>query len=286
MIDRWRRTGAELPFGDLGADRRTSFEGWYWRLTDPAGGRVAVGLCGGMRTWELGGVALHPGGVVAQSVHAVSHDASGVRFPGAHLQVELRAARRWPRGLTGALGPANLLPWLPQYWQPLVLHAKAHGEVVAGGQRIAIDGWDAYHEKNWGPRFAGDWWWGQAHVEEDVCIAFAGGRVGPAALTAVVAGTTAIAPPALVRTRIGDGTWAVRARSARHAIEIEAEGGAPHVLPVPAGDRVAEPRSHQVLAGRLAVTVREGRRVRLRAESRLAGLERGFSALPPAAPTG
>jgi hypothetical protein len=284
VIDFWRRTGAELPFGDLGADRGTPFEGWYWRLVDPAGGRVIVALCGGMRTWSLGAVALHPGGEVVQSLDA-AHDEHGVRFPGGELRVELRAPHRFPRGLFGALGPANLLPWLPQYWQPLVLHARAHGEATIGGRTIAVDGWDAYHEKNWGPQFAGDWWWGQAHVEEGVCVAFAGGRVGPAAPTAVVAGGVAIAPPFLVRTHLGEGTWAVRARSLRHQITIEAEGRDPHVLPVPAGERRAEPRSHQVLAGRLSVTVQEGRRVKLRAESSLAGLERGFASAPrPGAP--
>ena len=284
MIDAWRRTGAELPFGDLGADRGTPFEGWYWRLCDPATGRVLVALCGGMRTWELGAVALHPGGMVSQAVDGVSHGPEGVRFGAGELRVELRGKTAWPRGVWGALGPANLLPWLPQYWQPLVLHARAYGEARLGEQRIAIDGWDAYHEKNWGPQFAGDWWWGQAHVEEDVCVAFAGGHVGPASPTAVVVGTTAIAPPALVRTRVGDGTWEVRARSLRHRVTIEAEGGDPHVLPVPVGDRVAEPRSHQVLAGRLEVTLHEGRRLKLRASSSLAGLERGFSAPPPAGP--
>ena len=279
MIDAWRRTGAELPFGDLGAERGTPFEGWYWRLCDPAGGRVLVALCGAMRTWALGAVALHPGGVVEQAVDGVLRGPDGIRFGNTSLDVEFRDAVRWPRRATGALGPATLIPWLPQYWQPLVLHARAHGHAEVAGERIAIDGWHAYHEKNWGPQFAGDWWWGQAHVEEDVCVAFAGGHVGPLAPSAVVVGTMALAPPALVRARVGDGTWSVRARSPRHTIEIDAEGSDPHVLPVPTGDRVAEPRSHQVLAGRLAVTVRRGRRVVLRGESSLAGLERGFASL-------
>jgi hypothetical protein len=277
VIDAWRRTGAELPYGDLGADRGTPFEGWYWRLCEPGGGRVLVALCGGMRSWALGAIALHPGGIVEQAVEGVVRGPGGIRFGGTSLEVELRDPRPWPRRAVGALGPANLMPFLPQYWQPLVLHAKAYGEAVVGGQRIRVDGWDAYHEKNWGPSFAGDWWWGQAHVEEDVCVAFAGGRIGPLAPSAVVVGRMALAPPALVRVRVGDGTWVVRARSPRWAVEIEAEGSDPHVLPVPAGDRVVEPRSHQVLAGRLAVTVRRRGRVVLRGESSLAGLERGYA---------
>lgn len=288
LIDAWRRTGADLPFGDLAADRGTPFEGWYWRLSDPAGGRVIVGLCGGMRTWALGAVALHPGGLVRQQVcdrvADVVTGSSSLRAGSAALEVELRAPTPWPRRPFGALGPAHLLPWLPQYWQPLVLHATAHGHADIDGERVRIEGWDAYHEKNWGPSFAGEWWWGQAHLGEAAGVAFAGGRVGPAAPTAVVAWVAgeliAIAPPAHVRASLADGTWAVRARSARYAVTIEAEGADAHVLPVPAGDRRTEPRSHQVLAGRLAVTARRGRRTLLRAETDLAGLERGHASPP------
>lgn len=291
----WRRTGAELPFGDLGADRGTAFEGWYWRLVDPASGRVIVVLCGGMRDWALGALAAHPGGfvseVIADGPRAVfSGNVHATVAADARVQVELRARRPWPRRALGALGPAHLLPFMPQYWQPLVLDASAHGEAVVGGETVRIDGWRAYHEKNWGPSFAGDWWWGQAHVDEDAGVAFAGGRLGarlaPTAIVAHVGGQLiALSPPAAVRARIGDGTWAVRARSLRHAVRIEAEGaGPPHLLPVPAGERRVEPRSHQHLAGRLALTVTRGRRTLIRAETPLAGLERGFSAPRPGAP--
>ena len=283
----WRRTGADLPYGDLGADRGTAFEGWYWRFSDPATGRVVVALCGGMRSWALGAVASHPGRavqqVIAGSVGEVITGPASLRAGAAHVEAELSDAVGWPRRALGALGPAHLLPWMPQYWQPLVLRATAHGHAVIGGERIAIDGWHAYHEKNWGPSFAGDWWWGQAHLDGNADVAFAGGHLlGRLAATAVVvrAGgrVIAIAPPALVRTAVADGTWTVRARSARDSVLIEAEGRRPHVLPVPAGDRVVEPRSHQVLAGRMEVTVRRGRRTLLRETSNLAGLERGFSA--------
>ena len=287
MLDTWRRTGADLPYADLGADRGTPFEGWYWRFSDPVSGRVVIALCGGMRTWALGALAAHPGYLVEQAVAGgvaeVMTGPAAVRAGASRVEVELRDAVPWPRRALGALGPAHLLPWMPQYWQPLVLRATAHGEAVVRGERIAIDGWHAYHEKNWGPSFAGDWWWGQAHLGEEADVAFAGGRLlGPLAATAVVVRVgeevIALAPPALVRTSMGEGTWSVRGRSVRHSVEIEAEGGRPHVLPVPAGDRVVEPRSHQILAGRLALTVRRGRRTLLRAETGLAGLERGFSA--------
>ena len=84
------------------------------------------------------------------------------------------------------------------------------------------------------------------------------------------------APSARVVT--GAGGWRVRARSPRYALELEGEQGAARgfALPVPLpAERRVEPRSHQVLAGRLRVTLRRGRRTVFSGESSLAGLERG-----------
>ncbi len=43
-------------------------EGWFWRLSDPADGRVVVALCSENRhpdgNWSTAAIALHPGGVV------------------------------------------------------------------------------------------------------------------------------------------------------------------------------------------------------------------------------
>ncbi len=53
--------------------------------------------------------------------------------------------------------------------------------------------------------------------------------------------------------------------------------GPPHVLPVPVpAERRAVLRSEHHLAGRMRVMLRRGRRVVLRAESRVAGLEHGL----------
>jgi tocopherol cyclase len=79
----------------------------------------------------------------------------------------------------------------------------------------------------------------------------------------------------------GAGGWRVRARSARHSVELEGDAGPAGTLalPVPVpGRRAVEPRSRQALAGRLAVVVRRGRRTLLRDESALAGLEHGTAA--------
>ena len=137
-------------------------------------------------------------------------------------------------------------------------------------------------EKNWGTAFAPHWWWGQASLDDGAGVAFAGGRVHGVAPTSVVAwtpdGLVALAPP-LARTvaRASGGEWHIRARSARHAIEIRGEAtGPPLRLPVPIpAERRLEVRSEHRLAGRLSVTVRRGSRLLLRGESGLAGLEDG-----------
>jgi tocopherol cyclase len=206
----------------------------------------------------------------------------------AWVDVRLRPRVVWPRRAFGALGAAHLVPGLPQYWHPVVLAADVEGEACLGGARIRLDGASAYTEKNWGPGFAGRWWWGHggAFADDDVAVAFAGGPVlGRVAATAVVVriGTELLrfAPPL---AHVSADGWHVRARSPRYSVELEGDGAGtdPHVLPVPdvTTGRV-EMRSWQHLAGRLQMRLRRGRRTLLDEMSPLAGLELGFPVTPP-----
>ena len=298
----YRRTGADPPFGDPRRAHGTRFEGYYWRITDAAAGRVVIALCGVCRDaagpWAIVALAAHPGGLVRSRIEPlaeVSWDGLGVRAGAAlngsiealqvdlgedaRLDVTFAERREWPGRAFGGSGPAQLLPGLPQYWHPHLL-----------GARVTGSGWDgatAYAEKNWGPAFTEHWWWGQAQgfPDADACVAFAGGRVelGPVggAPTAVVVRLEdrllALAPPfARLTSAVGAAGWRVRARSARWLVELEGESaGSPAMLPVPVpGERRVVDRSQQYLAGRLRVTVRRGRRVVFAAESVVAGLER------------
>jgi len=233
----YRRTGADPPFGDQRRAHGTRFEGYYWRLTDAAAGRVAIVLCGVCRDaagpWAIVALAAEPGGLVRSRIEPlaeVSFSDLGVRAGsslagsfdalrvdlGADARLELRFEDRveWPRRAFGGTGPAQILPGLPQYWHPHLL-----------GGRVTGSGWDGatvYAEKNWGPRFTEHWWWGQAQAFEgtDACVAFAGGRVLGGAPTGVVVRVEdrvlRLAPPfAALRTSIGDASWRVHARSPR-----------------------------------------------------------------------
>jgi hypothetical protein len=314
-LDAYRRSGADLPFGDPARAHGSAMEGYYWRIVDAPGGSVIVLLCGVCQgpegPWATVAVASHPGGFVRHAVIAPAagrHDRFGVRAAGTlhgsaegvharlgddtWIDLRTRSPVLWPRPVFGALGPAQAVPGLGQYWHPVVLAAQVEGQACIGGLPVRLDGATAYAEKNWGPRFAGHWWWGHAGAFPggDVTVAFAGGclavagRVVPPTAVVVRLGKQVLrlAPPlARVRARTTDRTWTLRAQSPRHCVVIEGDAGetAPHVLPVPdvASGRV-DMRSSQFLAGRLRLRVSRGSRTVFEGESPLAGLERGVPA--------
>lgn len=289
-------------------------EGYYWRFCDHAAGRVAVVLCGVCRApdgpWAMVTLAAHPGGFVRTVLTPSAHaDPRGLGVtaggalraapdrleldlgPGARLAAELGSPRAWPRRGFGGLGPAQVVPGLPQYWHPHLLGARVSGSAQVGGETWDLAAATAYAEKNWGSEFHHHWWWGQADAiaGADACVAFAGGRLRagrpslPATAMVVRLGGQMLrfGPPlSAVAGGARDGAWHLRARSARHTVELEGDGAGPaHVLPVPVvAERRTEPRSRQHLAGRLQVVVRRGRRTLLRGESAHAGLEHGTPA--------
>jgi hypothetical protein len=189
---------------------------------------------------------------------------------GPGLDVRFEQRREWPRRFS-PLGPAQMVPFLGQYWAPWLLGARARGTL---GTR-AIDA-HGYAEKNWGAVFAAHWWWGQAEF-----VAFAGGRVHGVAPTAVAVWTddevVTLAPPfARTVARAGGGEWSVRASNWRWSVEITGEARDPLLLPVPIPrERRLEVRSRHHLLGTVSVTVKRGRRVWFRGESDVAALEDG-----------
>ncbi len=316
LLEVVRASGADPWAGDpAGAHPGVALESWSWRVVDRAAGRVvlvAATRCRDALGADWGSVvvaAAGPGGrlVRERTVDWVAADPDrlSVEFGpgvlraeedrltvdlGPDLRVDAAFAEPWrgPRRL-GGLGLGHAVPGLTQYWHPHLLGARVSGTARLGSARpVELDGAVAYGEKNWGrggtPRA---WWWGQAVLEEDVLLAFAGGVLdaGPlsasATALAVRAGDelAALAQPfALLDARVDPGHWRIDGASAtgwRVRVRASAEG-APFDLPVPvAGTRRLEAHSHQHLDGRLWLELRRGRRVVYRGESGLAGLERG-----------
>jgi hypothetical protein len=277
-------TGATPPFADPAREHRVGMQGTFWRFTDAPGGRVVIVLHGRCRApdglWSVVAIAAHPGGFVDWAIGdgliSAEPDGVRVRLPRSSLEATWDAARPWPRRMFGGIGPAQVVPGLPQYWHPHLL--SGHADVTFGGERFPAT---IYAERNWGDDFPADWWWGQASLT-DATVAFAGGRVLGRAPTAAVVMVgdrlTQVLPPfGRVVTSTAPGHWRVRGGSVE--IEAEADPAAAHILPVPIpAERRVEMRSHQHLAGRLSVVVTRRGGVRYRGESSLAGLERGYPA--------
>lgn len=210
LLAAYRRTGADLPWGDPVRAHGVTMEGWFWRFTDRPAGRVVIALLGISRaadgsSWGTLALGGHPGGVVARlaaerawaepdgrTLRAVHEGREVLRArqgelmvdlgPGARLRARLRDPFAWPAGaMFGGVGPAHAIPGLSQYWHPAILHARGEVDAVLGGEDVTMRAASAYHEKNWGAGgFPPAWWWGQSHGfdREDVCVAFAGGRAG------------------------------------------------------------------------------------------------------------
>lgn len=313
MPSPYRRLGADRPFGDPAGHHGVPMEGYYWRLVAPGTGRVVVALCGIVRGGRRGGdralVALGDGhgglrhawvdeGVRAApdrldlrlgpALHADREGVSVDLGPGARLEVSLGAQRRWTRPALGGLGLAQLIPGLQQYWHPHTLGSSVAGRVETPAGTVSLDGALAYGEKNWGRGFPPAWWWGQAghwRAGDDVCLAFAGGRLGPVpglAATSVVVRLghelmRLVAPAALVRARTGSREWRIEVLGPRTRVTIEAEAGAQPPLELPFPPRRGDPPGTvaQFQHGRMRAEVRRGRRLLWRGESEHAGLERG-----------
>ena len=315
VLRAYRSTGADLPFGDPLPCHGVAMEGYFWRFTDAAAGRVVVALIGVNRAadghWATLGLATHPGHVLHEAAWPVaSADPdrlgafAGEAFRGregrvevdlgrdARLDVHLEDEVGWPgRRPFGGSSVFQAVPALNQYWHPYVLGARVRGTATIGGQEISLDGATAYAEKNWGRGgFPPSWWWGQAQGfdREDACVAFAGGEIvaGPfhTNVTAVVVRlgdrVIRIGDPIVsaVHAEVTNTSWSVRGRGPVWGVEIE--GGAPlgdaHLLPVPLpAERRNVPGALEHLGGRMRVVVRRRGRVVWTGESTLAGLEHG-----------
>jgi tocopherol cyclase len=311
MLAAYRATGADPPFGDPRGYHAVGLEGHFWRITQPRTGAVVVAIFAICRDaeghpWAMASLAAHPGGAVRSATlpqawgaprglalragDAVAADERSLRVelgPDARLEASFAEALPWPRRSFGALGPAQTVPGLSQYWHPWLLRARVSGSARIGAETIDLDGAVAYAEKNWGAGgMPPTWWWGQAHGFDrpDVCVAFAGGRagLGPVRATAtalvVVVGDevrTVVRPLRPLRVAVDERGW--RLSGGGIEVEAHADGVAPHLLPVPVPRerRRLDDWAPQHLTGTLRLSVRRRGRTLYEGTSRLAGLERG-----------
>ncbi len=273
LLERYRATGADLPFGDPLPYHGVAMEGYFWRFTDVERGRVIIALNGVNRDahgghWATLGLGAHPNGFLRAVEHPVgSADPqrlgafAGDAFRGeagrlsvdlgedAKLDVQITEPLPWTQRSFGGSSVFQAIPALNQYWHPWLLGGRATGTATLGDETWELDGANVYAEKNWGRGgFPPGWWWGQAQAfeERDACVAFAGGIVeaGPmqVEVTAIVVRLPGgrlfrLGNPLVspVSADVGDDHWRLRGRGYGWTVEIE--GAAPlsqaHLLPVP-----------------------------------------------------
>ncbi|MFL6155596.1 MAG: tocopherol cyclase family protein [Marmoricola sp.] len=311
----YRASGADRPFGDPLPAHGVAMEGYFWRFTDPASGRVLIALNGVNEaadgTWATLGVAAHPHGFLRTTAHPVgSASTSGLGAyagdafagtadrlhvdlgPDARIDVTVTDPVPWPRRSLGGSSIFQAVPALNQYWHPWLLGGSATGTAVVGAETWELDGWSVYGEKNWGKGgFPDSWWWGQAQgfAEPSACVAFAGGEVTAGPISTTVTAVVVLLPDGeLVRlgdpvvspvhAEVSDERWSLRGRSARWSVEIEGTGSlaTAHVLPVPLPlERRNVPGAIEHLGATMRVTVRRRGQLVWSGESTLAALEHG-----------
>src|SRR5690242_14369975 len=120
LLDKYRATGADLPFGDPRRAHGVAMEGYFWRFTLPDSDRCVIALIGVNRSaegpWSTLGLASHPNGFLRTTAHpdgladphalgasagsAFQATADRVRVdlgPDARLDVRVTDRAEWPR---------------------------------------------------------------------------------------------------------------------------------------------------------------------------------------------
>ncbi|MDO5513531.1 tocopherol cyclase family protein [Corynebacterium sp.] len=287
-ITRYRATGADLPFGQpTRAHRGVSMEGYFWRLTDPATGRVLIALCGANEgpqgAWSTIGLAGSNGfvrtdardgswtdphrlGVRGGAHHSPSFsgDEEHLRVdlgPDARLDIRFHDLKPWPHRAFGGSSVFQMIPGLNQYWHPWLLGGRASGTAILGDETWEFTDAQVYGEKNWGREgFPESWWWGQAQgfADTDACVAFAGGLVTAGPMKVEVTGLVVKLPDARVlrlgnpvispvTTRTTDDTWHVSGRGYGWEVEINASAPLADAFVLP----VPLPSEHRNVPGDL-----------------------------------
>lgn len=260
-------------------------EGYFWRLTDPATGRVIIALCGVNQgpsgPWATVGYAAWPNGFIrTDALDGAWADPDGLGVeggegafegnrrrlrvnlgPDARLDVRFSDLTPWPHHAVGGSSIFQMVPALNQYWHPWLLGGKASGTAIVGDETWEFTNAQVYAEKNWGREgFPESWWWGQAQgfAEPDACVAFAGGKIHSGRLHTEVTGLVVKLPggrvfrlgnPVIspVDTRTGDERWQLSGRGYGWQVEIHATAPLDQafILPVPL------PSEHRNTAGDL-----------------------------------
>jgi len=314
LLDRFRSTGADLPFGDPLPAHGVASEGYFWRFSQPGTGRsltVFVGVNRGADgPWSTVSFAAHPNGFVrtaavpegvadphrlgAEAGKVLRADVDGVQVdlgPDAQLDVRITDRIEWPRRAFGGASFFQSIPGVAHRWHPWLFGGKVEGTAVVGGETWDLTGAEVYAEKRWGSgAFPEKWWCGQAQGFDDgTCVSFAGGAFTSGRIRIETTLVVIRLPNGAVlrfggprtshvRAHVDEEKFSLHGRSPMSGIEIEGSSplDAAFVLPAPSlDDEKNAPAAIVHLGARMHVTLRRRAEISWSGESTIAALEYG-----------
>ncbi|WP_292699308.1 hypothetical protein [Microbacterium sp. 69-10] len=166
----YRSTGADLPFqSPLPAHPGVAMEGYFWRITEPATGRVIIALNGVNRgphgLWATLGFAARPAAFLRVDAHPrASADRDGIGAhagdafhgddrwlrvdlgPDARLDVTIGDPLPWPHRAFGGSRVFQSVPALNQYWHPWLLGGRANGTATVDDETWELQDAQIYAE--------------------------------------------------------------------------------------------------------------------------------------------
>ena len=196
LLQRWRSIWNPNMYHGWGK-RKRYFEGWYFKLVDPAETHVLAvipGISIGAEGQRHAFIQLLDG-KQCQTRYlrfpAIDFRPSGRRFE-LHLGDNYFAADRlrlalpevsgtlhfqrpfpWPKmlGAPGIMGWYSFVPFMECYHGVVSMHHELEGDLHIGGRTVAFTGGRGYAEKDWGRSFPSSWIWMQSnHFEGETAV--------------------------------------------------------------------------------------------------------------------
>lgn len=291
--------------------QRRYFEGWYYKLVDPAGERP-LAVIPGMAFDEAG-----ESHAFIQVMDGAAHQAAYHRFDAAEFEasdrefrVRIGSNRFGPEGLQldlpdlqGEIRLSGLQPWPWRPWAPGIMGWYAYvpfmqcyhgvvslthrldGELRRGGAAWAYTGGKGYLEKDWGRSFPSSWVWMQSnHFEEPALSLTASVAKIPwlgSSFTGFIAGLwwkgqlyrfTTYTGARLTQLGVEGQDVRLTFRGLRYRLEIEAQQAPGAELRSPV-QGLMQGRVNESLQARIGIRLYEGSRLLLSGTGLHAGLE-------------
>ncbi len=192
-LRRWRSIWNPDMYHGWGKQRRF-FEGWYFKLVDPAGNYalavipgIAIGADGQQHAFiqvldgkqcraeyfRFSSADFRPSDrrfELQLGDNFFSGDRLRLALPGLKGELRLHHPYPWPRmlGAPGIMGWYSFVPFMECYHGVVSMDHELEGTLEIAGRQVAFTGGKGYAEKDWGRSFPSSWIWMQSnHFDSD-----------------------------------------------------------------------------------------------------------------------